>query len=191
MPKTTKEAIQQTLYELLQTRALDEITVTELVERCGISRQGFYYHFSDLYGVVEWTMQQTLARLQAAGPEEWWSGMRGAMAKMHQNRTVVLNVYRAYERSYVEYNLHRLLLPFIRTKVEASACRYAVSSGQRQFVEEMCALALANITLSWMDRGMNSQFAERLDDFYDIMEGSLDFMLSRLAQRNRTFSPEE
>ena len=36
------------LAELLQAKRLDDITVTQLVEKCGISRQAFYYHFSAL-----------------------------------------------------------------------------------------------------------------------------------------------
>ena len=51
MPKSTKNQIMNALAELLQTKRLDDITVTELVEQCGLSRQAFYYHFSDLYAL--------------------------------------------------------------------------------------------------------------------------------------------
>ncbi len=60
-----------TLAELLQTKRLDDITVTELVENCGISRQAFYYHFSDLYGVVDYGVQQLLDDLGIDRPELW------------------------------------------------------------------------------------------------------------------------
>lgn len=40
MPKSTKNQIKHALAGLLQTKRLDDITVTELVEKCGISRQG-------------------------------------------------------------------------------------------------------------------------------------------------------
>ena len=38
MPKSTKNQIMNALAELLQTKRLDDITVTELVEQCGLSR---------------------------------------------------------------------------------------------------------------------------------------------------------
>ena len=41
MPKSTKNQIMTTLAELLRAKRLDDITVTELVENCGISRQAF------------------------------------------------------------------------------------------------------------------------------------------------------
>lgn len=75
MPRSTKGEIQAALLELLEQKPLDEITVTELVERCGISRQAFYYHFSDLYGVVDWSLQQELEKLQDIRPDQWWTVM--------------------------------------------------------------------------------------------------------------------
>ena len=64
MPKSTKQDILHTLLEMLRDTPLDEITVKDLTERCGISRQAFYYHFSDIYAVVDWGLQQELQKLQ-------------------------------------------------------------------------------------------------------------------------------
>lgn len=50
----TKNLIAQTLYEMIKRKGLDKITVTDLVEECHISRQTFYYHFQDLFEVIEW-----------------------------------------------------------------------------------------------------------------------------------------
>ena len=38
----------------LLTKSLDKITINELAEDCGISRMAFYYHFKDIYDLVEW-----------------------------------------------------------------------------------------------------------------------------------------
>lgn len=183
MPRSTKDDILRALYELLRDRPLNEITVKELVERCGISRQAFYYHFSDLYGVVDWAMEREVAKLERLQPQQWWQAMQQIMEQLFQSRAVVLNLYRAYERSYVEYHLRSWLIGPIRVKVEDCAARHAVTPEQVDFVTELCAMALANLLLTWMDRGMNARFTDRLGDFYAILEGSLDYMLERLAQR--------
>ncbi|MBE5774619.1 MAG: TetR family transcriptional regulator, partial [Clostridiales bacterium] len=66
--------------ELIEKRSLDKITVKDLVEECGISRQTFYYHFQDLFDVVEWMMERILERkieegLCISDPEEALYGM--------------------------------------------------------------------------------------------------------------------
>ena len=49
----TKEIIIRTLFELLNEKPLAKITVKDIVERCGVNRNTFYYHFRDISDVVE------------------------------------------------------------------------------------------------------------------------------------------
>ena len=60
MSNKTKKLIAETLLSMAQHKNLDKITVTDLVEACGISRQTFYYHFQDILDVIEWTIGQAV-----------------------------------------------------------------------------------------------------------------------------------
>ncbi len=185
MAKSTKIEIMTTLAQLLQSSRLDDITVTELVEKCGISRQAFYYHFSDLYGVVDYAIQQLLEELGVARPEEWRTVLERTLTMLRENRTLVLNVYRAYERSYVESHVRRWAAPLVEARTRLAAQRHHVTEDQIGFMTGLLTQGLASIVLSWVERGMPSSAIDRLDDFYIIMEGSLDYTLERLAQKNR------
>ena len=89
MPKSTKQDILDTLLILLRDKTISDITVKDLTERCGISRQAFYYHFQDLYAVVDWGLRQDLELL---GKEKDLEGARSVVVEqMVRNRTVVLN----------------------------------------------------------------------------------------------------
>jgi AcrR family transcriptional regulator len=48
----TREAIAESMRELLKTRRLEEVTVAEIVELAQVSRQTFYSHFETKYSVV-------------------------------------------------------------------------------------------------------------------------------------------
>lgn len=54
MANITKLALEAALKKELLTKSLDKITINELAEDCGISRMAFYYHFKDIYDLVEW-----------------------------------------------------------------------------------------------------------------------------------------
>ncbi len=184
MPKSTKNEIMNALGRLLQSKRLDDITVTELVEHCGISRQAFYYHFSDLYGVVDYAIQIWLDELGVANPEEWREALERTLALLRENRTVVLNVYRAYERSYVEHDLRRWAMPLVEARTRLAARKYHVTEDQIGFMTELLTQALASTVLSWVERGMPSSVIERMDDFDILVEGCLDYTMERLAQKN-------
>ena len=48
-----KEKIEDELFYMLHEKSLDKITVTELVKKCNVSRQTFYYYFKDVYAVLD------------------------------------------------------------------------------------------------------------------------------------------
>lgn len=75
MPISTKLMIASTFEQLAKTKHIDKITVKDLVESCGISRQAFYYHFQDILEVMEWSVRQIIQRalqnsLCAQSPEK-------------------------------------------------------------------------------------------------------------------------
>ncbi len=185
MAKSTKNQIMTTLAELLREKRLDDITVTELVEKCGISRQAFYYHFSDLYGVVDYGVQQLLDELGVDQPEEWRASLERTLTLLRENRTLVLNVYRAYERSYVEHDLRRWAMPLVEARTRLAAQKYRVTEDQVIFMSELLTQGLVSTVLSWVERGMPSSVIERMDDFDILVEGCLDYTMERLAQKNK------
>ena len=59
MPNTTKQALEESLKHMLLKKPLDKITIRDITEDCGISRMAFYYHFKDIYDLVEWACIQS------------------------------------------------------------------------------------------------------------------------------------
>ncbi len=60
-----KDQIADIFLELVRKKSIDKITVKDIVEKCGITRQPFYYHFSDIFNLIEWIMQRECQRIIA------------------------------------------------------------------------------------------------------------------------------
>ena len=56
MSNVTKRALEQSLKNLLLKKPLTKITIGDITEDCGINRMTFYYHFKDIYDLVEWAV---------------------------------------------------------------------------------------------------------------------------------------
>lgn len=54
----TKQALSAALKSLMETKPLNRIKIHELVEKCGVNRKTFYYHFEDIYALLKWTLEQ-------------------------------------------------------------------------------------------------------------------------------------
>ena len=53
MAKFTRQAIMYSTLKLLQVKPIDKITVRDICDQCELTRNTFYYYFSDIYEVVE------------------------------------------------------------------------------------------------------------------------------------------
>lgn len=51
---STKEALSESMKELMKKKSFSKISVGEICENCGINRKSFYYHFRDKYDLVNW-----------------------------------------------------------------------------------------------------------------------------------------
>ena len=50
----TRFKLAKSMKELMKSKPLDKITVTDIVENCDVSRQSFYRLFQDKYDLVNW-----------------------------------------------------------------------------------------------------------------------------------------
>ena len=80
MPADVKQQITDALLQLLDKKSLEKITVRELAELCGISRQTFYYHFEDVFDVVDWWSRQSAEQMHC-GPHGSASNFRRCRAR--------------------------------------------------------------------------------------------------------------
>lgn len=53
MALLTQRAILSTFEEMLEEMPFDKITVSALVKRCGVSANTFYYHYQDIYALLD------------------------------------------------------------------------------------------------------------------------------------------
>ena len=54
MAQTTKRAFAESLKKLLSQKPLDKIKIADITNDCEVNHQKFYYHFKDIYDLLEW-----------------------------------------------------------------------------------------------------------------------------------------
>lgn len=59
----TRNELAAALKELLKEKPITQVRVRELTDCCGLYRQTFYYHFEDVYDLLDWAFQQDVELL--------------------------------------------------------------------------------------------------------------------------------
>lgn len=83
----TKRRLAMALKELLQEKPLKKITIQDIVERSHMTRQSFYYHFQDIYEVLELICQYELVdRITYREEESFAEWLEHLVVLVEENR---------------------------------------------------------------------------------------------------------
>ena len=91
MSQVTKRALEASLKNLLLQKPLSKITISDITEDCGINRMTFYYHFKDIYDLVEWSCQEDASRALAGNKtyETWQQGFLQLFKAVQDNKPFI------------------------------------------------------------------------------------------------------
>lgn len=123
MPRNTKKALADSLKDLLRTRPLSKVTIADITEGCGINRMTFYYHFRDIYDLVEWICREECSAA-LGGPldrETWQEGFCRLCRHVLEERSFFTAVYHSIGREQAENYLYRVTYSILRSAVDELA----------------------------------------------------------------------
>ena len=186
MPNTTKQALEESLKHMLLKKPLDKITIRDITEDCGISRMAFYYHFQDIYDLVEWACIEDASKaLQGKKTyETWQEGLLQIFEAVLENKPFILNAYRCISREQMERFLYQLTYGLIRGVVEEQSQGTAISEEGKSFIAEFYKYSFVGVMLDWIRQGMT-------DDPQVLTEKISAAMRGSIANAIRNFSKTE
>ena len=181
MSQITKRALEQSLKNLLQQKPLSKITISDITEDCGISRMTFYYHFKDIYDLVEWACAEDAARaLQNKKTyNTWQQGFVQIFHAVRENKVFVMNVYRCVNREQVEKYLVPLTDQLIMGVITERAAGMTVREADQQFIAQVYSYAFVGIMLDWIRDDMRADPEELVNRLAMVIRGGITQALER------------
>ena len=120
MPVQVKPMIAEAFIRLSKQKNIDKITVKDLVEACGISRQTFYYHFQDILEVIEWSLDQAFSHLleQSLAADDPETVLRGFLETSEESAELLQKLLHSQKREQVERLLVRSVRTYLKEVIE-------------------------------------------------------------------------
>lgn len=183
MPNTTKLALEASLKKLMLHKPLDKITINDLTTDCGISRMSFYYHFKDIYDLVEWVCVEDGRRaLQDKKTyDTWQEGLCQVFEAVLENRPFILNVYRSVSKDKIESYLYKLTYELIANVVEEKSTGTGLAQADKSFIAEFYKYGFVGVMLDWIGEGMKADYREITARICTLMHGSIDNSIRNFA----------
>ena len=181
MANITKLALEAALKKELLTKSLDKITINELAEDCGISRMAFYYHFKDIYDLVEWVCVEdgTKALQGKKTYENWQEGFCQIFEAVQENKPFIMNVYRCVDREQVEKYLKPLTDGLIMGVIDEQSKGITVRDEDKEFIARIYSYVFIGIMLDWIKGNMKEDPRLIIDKLALLIKDSVSDALNR------------
>ena len=185
MSQITKRALEQSLKNLLREKPLSKITVTDITEDCGISRMTFYYHFKDIYDLVEWACMEDAAKALANKKtyDTWQQGFVQIFHAVRENKVFVMNVYRCVSREQVEKYLVPLTDQLIMGVIAERSAGMTVREEDKQFIAQVHSYSFVGLMLDWIKDDMRAEPELLVNKLALVIQGSISAALERFRTR--------
>lgn len=182
----TRKAIAASLVKLLGTYPLDKITVKDIVIDCGINRNTFYYHYKDIYDLLE-DIFEAETRKFASSTEHYGnlaSGISAAAEFALNNRKAVYHVYRSADRGQLELYLNRVMQKLMSDYIKTLAEGKNVSESDIFCISAFYRHAIIGLFFEWLDRDMKDDPMESIRRIGELFDGSAMRALESAARKN-------
>lgn len=182
MAQTTKRALAASLKKLLAEKPLDKITVTDVAEDCGVNRQTFYYHFKDIYDLLEWIYTSEASRVlgDQRTYDTWQQGYLRLFDYALENKALVYHTYHSAAREYLMRYLHEEAYGLVLGVVEEKAAQVPLRDEDKAFIATFYQYGLVGLLCDWIEAGMKEAPEHIADHLGQVIAGNIPAAIQRL-----------
>lgn len=166
MSNLTKTAIRNSLIKLLGERPINKITIKDITDDCGINRNSFYYHYSDLPSLISEIVNTEADRIinTCSNIDSIEDCLNAAISFALENKTAVLHIHNSPNREIYESYLWRvcehITAALINTVLHNSGKQ--VSDADKTILIRYYKCVCFGTVMDWLNGGMQS---DMISDF--------------------------
>ena len=164
----TRRALADALKTLMAQRPLEKISIREITSLCSLRRETFYYHFSDIYALIQWMFEEEALALlrQHEGVQLWREGLLQLFHYIQDNRAFCLCAFRSIGHSHLRKLFQENISGIVQATVEKLSAELHCPADE--LVAQFYTIALVGTVESWL-LGEVDRTPEELIQFADTM----------------------
>ena len=183
MSQVTKRALEASLKNLLLKKPLNKITINDIAEDCGINRMTFYYHFQDIYDLIEWACLEDAKKAieNKKTHDTWQQGFISLLYAVRENKPFIINVYHCVDKAQVEKYLTPLTDDLLLGVVEEESQAMTVREEDKKFIAKVYSYCFVGIMLDWIKEDMKQEPEALAEKLALVLEGDIRSALKRFC----------
>ena len=180
-----KTALALALRDALMTTPLSKVTVSGLTRTAGVTRQAFYYHFSDIRDLTVWVFKREVADqiISHATYEDWSEGLLAMLVWMQSHPEETRSVISSLGVEELQIFLHKQLRAVMEPIVDQLGADLTVTEGDCIFITDHFTLAILGHISQWIATGMSADPYILTERIARILDGQVLRALTRFSEK--------
>ncbi len=181
MKLTSKEQIQASFRRLIFAKSLDKITVRDIVEDCGLTRNTFYYYYEDIYDLFDdyLDMQTRRAWLSMPSNTPWDEMLLTLICSIFDSPQTGRHIMHSKKSDTMRLYLNRLLSSMIDLYIDKNMVGLQVGVEDRRMICDGVTYGIYGLLEQWLTGpdapAMHNNLCRVLSSFEGGIRNALEY----------------
>ena len=184
----TKEKLATALITAMEEKALDKITVKEIIEKAGVNRKTFYYYFPDIYGLLEWVISRESNKLitEIQNNRDYENALNDVLDSIEKHRHLLNCIKDSVGRVTLERVLYRELAQLASWAMKIGICEtgVAISEKELQILTELSISDIWRLLLLYFQKEILYKRDEFIQFILRYLKASITAGLLEFGERD-------
>ena len=178
----TKKLLAEALKDLMRRKAFSKITVSEIINTCGVNRKTFYYHFEDIYALLKWMFEEEAIEVVKHFDllEHYEDAIRFGMDYVDKNDYIISCAYDSIGQDEMKRFFYVDFVGVIRSVIDAAEMRLQkqIDPDFKEYVAKFYTEAISGMLIDWAKNKDKHGREKTVRYLTTIIEAALDSMQS-------------
>lgn len=181
LPGFTKQAIRKSFMKLLDERPVNQITIKDIVEDCGINRNSFYYHYQDMPSMIEEIVLEEINEIIRQHPtvDSLEEGLAVASSFAMENKRAALHLYHSVNRDLLEQHLWRICEYVVETYINTAFADSPIGAADKSFFIRYYKWLCFGAVMDMLRGGIKEDIQAVFNRMCYLKKGMLEEMVNR------------
>ena len=182
---STQLKLAKSLKELMANQPFEKLSVSDITNNCSLHRQTFYYHFADIYALMDWTLEYRLGIYRKAHelPERDWKEELWQIFEFFMSvQPLIINAYNSENRRYYELFMERQSCPVVADLLQSNPGIANLSVEKQNFICRAYSRVFVGLFLDWVSNGMKARDLDCFSDACILVEGGIEGALKKFKK---------
>jgi len=178
MANHTQGIILEAFESMLDRMPFEKITVTALIRECNIGRSTFYYHYEDIFALLDAALLKELGRYkEAAQDKNWQEVLKALLYACRANKKRVYHIFNSLSRERLEHYFFEQTESTISAYILRMAEQRRAAPERTQIITDIVVYAVYGYFLRFLRDDMEDDIEASVNKLGAVFDELLDRML--------------